>query len=781
MVQVPARFRLAALACALISGGVCAQTVPAPACPVLPAGQYTGQNLTDFNGAALPAGSLRYANFNGANLSGAVFNGQDLTGATFQGAILGPSQKGSASFTQANLTSTCFIGAVMNATSFNYASFNCTDFTGTSLMQANFGPAQTFTPNPACRTKFVQATIDVNAIDTANWGLIDFSYANFQNLSPSTFSLAGKDITGAMLVGTNFQNINMSQANLTQVDFSKATLTGANLQSAALNAATLVGANIDFAQMACARFYYQKGSTQDLNASVCLNTPSTTQPALGANLQGTNLTNSVMTNVTLDYAQLNWANLSGVNFRGATFRQASLQATGTLSSATIAGTNFNGANFSGAQLNSVVFSNSNLESANFSDTTLSGTSFAGAIMPNANFTGNAVLESVNFGGAVLQGANFDHAQIKSVPDGGGSGVSFSCAQLGGSNFTNATVTQATFANAVMPGPSNCCPSVSGFQNCGTISATGQPYGPVTYPSLTTPVTCPSGVNAKCEGSQWQLSPNWTTTYCSQSGLSQTLWQQPSCGNSPSDIVQFSDPNLQACILAALPGQPSSITVAMAQQQLEVICPGKNISSLGGLENFTGLQVLDLTGNQISQFGLSFQSMRQLKLGANQLTQLDLSNMSNVVWLDVSDNQLASLTGLANVYFQTLDVSNNKLTTMDISTQSRLQSANLSNNQITSVTDTFNKTLSQLTSLTYLNLSNNLIGTIGSLGSIAYSRSANSKGKLTTLFLACNPSFACNTLSLDGTYPAYQTSQCADFNVSSNTWVPNATPNCPNAN
>src|SRR5258708_1895383 len=101
-----------------------------------------------------------------------------------------------------------------------------------------------------------------------------------------------------------------------------------------------------------------------------------------------------------------------------------------------------------------------------------------------------------------------------------------------------------------------------------------------------------------------------------------MWQQPPCGTSPADTVTFADQNLANCVLSALPGQPTSITVLTAAQQLQVNCPSKSIANLGGLENFTGLQVLDLTGNAITQFGLSFPNMQQLKISANQLTQLD---------------------------------------------------------------------------------------------------------------------------------------------------------------
>lgn len=747
-----------------------------PSCTPSSGPDFSGKTLINEDFSSYRPGSLVGANFNGANLSGAAFTGQDLSGASFEGATLGPTQAGPASFAQAKLSGTCFVGAIMNQTNFNYAQFSCTDFRGTSLLEADFGPIQSFSPNPACRTDFSYATLDVRAIATDNWGLTNFSYADFHGLDQ--FSLANTDITGAILVGVEFTNLEMSGANLTAVDLSYARLTGAKLDNAALNGAKLVNADLGFASLSCARFYYDAGASADLNAAICSETPGTTAPAIGADLSSANLSNARLDHATLDYALLNQTNLSGANLASATLRQASLEATGSLNAATVAGTTLAYAVFDQAALNSVNFGTSNLTGASFAATTLANTSFTGSIMPNVDFS-RATLESVNFSGTLLQNADFSGATIKSVPNGGGSGVSFSCAQLGGANFTDSTITQASFANAVMPGPDDCCAPEAGFAWCGTIDSTGQPYGPVIYPVLESPVTCPNGQNAECEGQQWRLSPNWTTSYCNVYGSVETLWTEPPCGTPPSDIVNFADPKLEQCVLDSLPGDPSSITVTTAAQQLELLCAGRGITDLGGLENFTGLEVLDLSANQIARFELSLPELRQLELKVNALTSLDLSGMPKLLWLDVSDNQLASLTGLANVYFQILDISNNALTSLDLATQTSLLSANLSHNHITSVTDSFNHDLSKLRDLVYLDLSDNQLTTIGPLDAIAFSAQYNRSGALKTLFLGCNPSFTCATLALDGSYSAYQTSECADFNAMNNTWVPNATPNCPN--
>jgi uncharacterized protein YjbI with pentapeptide repeats len=744
-----------------------------PACPAATGPDYSNQDLTNHNFASAPPGSLKGANFNGATLKGAIFSNQDLTGATFQGADLGPSTKGSVDFTGTTLTNACFIGAVMNATDFTFANFNCTDFSATSLMQAQFGPAQNIAHNTSCRTRFVGSTIDVHAITTNHWGFVDFTNAQFQNLGPSTFSLAGKDITGAMLGGTNFDNIDFHGANLTQVDFSKTSLSRANLAGTALNGATLVNAQLPYATLDCAQFYASSAQAPSCGTPVgpaCAAVPVSTAPTAAADLTQVNLQGASLLNTVFDSAAFPGANLSGVTAIQATFRNASLEASGVLNVAGVQGANLTQANFQNAHVNFVQFNNTTLTGACFDQrTTLNGTVFSGSIMPGATFD-SAVLEGVSFNATILESAVFTNATMKTTP-GGGSAVNFSCAQLGGSNFLNANVMAANFQAAVMPPASACCPQKSGAW-CGTVDITQLAYGGVNYPTLQNPVTCPNGDVANCSATQWTI-PNWQTNLCSVNHTTQTVWSKPDCGGTPGDQVKFNDPNLKACILATLPGKPSSISVTTAATLLEIACPGLGISDLTGLQAFTGLVSLDLSGNQIAQFKQPLPQLNKLNLASNQLTALDITaQAANLINLDVSHNQLQSIVGLANLNPVVLDLSYNQFASFDLAVFDSLVFADLSHNQLTNVLDSFNKNLSRMTSLGYLDLSYNSIPTIGDASAIA------ATGPLASLFLECNPTFDCPSLNLTGTSTALQKSQCALFNSQSGQWIVQPHPVCP---
>jgi uncharacterized protein YjbI with pentapeptide repeats len=757
---------------------------------------YTSpQNQTNANFTNL---CLKGADFSGVNLSGAVFNNTDLTGANFSGAILSPSGKGSATFTNATLTNASFVGATLNATRLQYSYFNCTDFSNTSLMQANFGspPEQIFAVSPAappltlpCRTKFVGATIDIDAIATANWGAVDFTNANFQGYS--TFNLRGVDVTGAILAGvqTAFQQMDMTGSNLTMVDFSGANLSGARLDGALANGARFDGALLSSASATCASFYGPLGNAP--GSTACNPTPppaKSTPPATPATLRAANLSNANFANANLQSALLNGANLTGGNFTAVNFTAASLEPSQwtidgksePIGAAIVGGSNFTSATFGKAQLNSVFFQNSELSGANFQDVQLTNTSFAGSNLPNSNFSGST-LQGVDFSYANLQSAlpanddprSFNGATLSALPGGGGGGVLFTCAQLGGADFTSAKAYQVSFAFAVMPGAAQCCPAKgTNPQVCGQIASTGQSYGVVTPggPTLQSSVTCPNGDFAKCAGTQWQIPNNFTTRACSQNGSNVVMWKPPQCstGSSGQNVV-FNDINLQNCIFAAL-GVPTGgdLPVTTAQVVTQLSCPGKGIVDLTGLANFKALQTLDLSGNAITQFDFTFRHLAQLDLSSNQLTSLDFSGLDNLISIEAADNQIASVSGMGDVHFLTIDLSNNKLQSFDLAAQRGVAMVNLSGNQLISVLNSSATDLSALASLAFLDLSGNpVLSTIGPVTSMLWKKSRNPAGALKNLFLACSAQFQCATLGADAadfaTFPALQVSQCGVFN------------------
>ena len=757
---------------ALVSGVLVAQPATCP-----PDRDFAGKDLTDRNFHSCPPGWLRGANFDRAILKGAAFEGQDLTGASFKGANLGPSQKGPATFAKAILDRTAFAGAVMNATDFTFAHFVCTDFSDTSLLLAEFGPSQDIAAGDKCRTNFRRAVIDVNAIDTEHWGKTDFTDTDFKNVSPQTFSLAGADITNAILTGANFSGIDMSRANLTGVDLRNAKLIKAKMANTALNGIDLSGTDLTMATLACARFYGTEADDKDNpNKGLCKDTPLSTAPRVAAKLTKATLSGADLTNATLNSAVLRGASLAGATLRKASFIDAWLEPEGNILATSLLGADLSNANFTRAHVNQVQFNNVLLTKAVFDETTLNGTSFFGSIMPQASFT-QSILQSVSFYAALLQGANFRGTTMQTTPQSAGTGVNFTCAHLGGADFTNAKVFSADFTAAVMPPKSECCPETGGTYYCGMIDGLQQTYGPVQYPALTNAMNCPNGVVAQCVTDDHWSIPGWQTSLCNPKRAIERVWRKPDCSASPSDYVAFADKKLETCILETLPGTPAGVTVATAKQITHVSCPGRGITSTGGLEKFENLVSVDLTGNQLATFDLPAAiPLQTVKIGGNRLKALNLKN-EGIVRLDASNNVLGSFTAVPNINFLVLDLAHNELSAFDLAIQDELIYADLSFNKLTNVLDDRNPSLKRQKRLTFLDLSHNSLTTIGSAQSIAH-KINTATGALESLFLACNAAFTCNTLSLDGTYTAYQTSACADFNPTTGGWVARANPSCP---
>lgn len=781
---------LAAILSVFVPGSAGAEAA-APSCPAATGSDYSGQDLTNRNFAAMPPGTLRGANFTNARLSGAAFDGQDLTGAVFEGADLGPA-KGPVSFTQATLDRTCFVGANLDQTDFSYAAITCADFSGTSLLKADFGPRQDIRAGDACRSKFVGATLDVRLIGDdlagkSNWSKSDFTDANFHNALPATFSLAGKDITGAILAGTALIGIDMTGANLTSVDFSRADISNANLTGATLNGARLILAKAGGATFACVQAYGNGGAQTRPDGTACPTPPTSTAATSSADFSLATLKNADFTAAILDHAAFQGANLNRAVLAGARLEQANLQSSpvtghGTVGPANVQFADFSSANLTNAQLASVNFSGGILTKAIFDNTALDHTEFTNATMPSSSFKG-ATLQSVNFSSAILQSADFSNATAQAPSTGGGFGANFQCSQLGGAVFSNSNIQTANFSNAVMPAADQCCSSNTGGTWCGMVDATQSTYPGVTFPVLLSPVTCPSGDVAICRAAQWQLSPDWTTTGCSPDRTLLTMWSKPNCGGTPGDQVTFKDARLKACILESLPGQTEVLT-ATAQQIRQVSCPGRGITDIGGLEAFTALERLDLSNNALTTFTLAFpggarSKLTSLDVASNALATLDLSRHPSLLMLRASHNQLSSIALNANASLIVIEAAGNRLKTFDLAIHTGLTYADLSNNTLTSVLNEYSGDLGQSAALAYLDLSGNALTTIGGVAALAATRTGTGGGPLQSLSLACNPSFDCASLGVsDGTrYPAIASSRCVRYDAASRTWTPLAKPDC----
>lgn len=686
---------------------------------------YAGKTFKSYDFRTLGLDALKGACFRLAKLEGCRFDGMDLSDACFDAAMIisdGPDKW--TSFSGANLTKTSFRGAILSYVDLQYANFNQTVFSEAVLENVKYGPELQIQGASDHRVLFRDAQINIGedpylfplGDPTLAWSQIDFSGTRFVGLFPSKFQLSGHDMSDALLVGTNLVNFDLSKANLSNADLSKANLTAVNLDGANLVGATLIGANLSFASFKKAVFY-QAGSKV-------------------ANLSKATLSSAKFHEADLRSAILSGAALTNAEFRYAQMENSDLEAGET--STSLLHADFSFANLNRAVLDQVSFENAMLVHTQFQNTTLQGTNFNGAIMPHSNFN-QSILEDVSFNGAILNDANFTSAKLTGTAT--GMGVDFSCSQLGGADFSSAAIDKVNFNNATIPPASACCPQESGVY-CGQIPWTGTSYGKTTLPQLKGPVTCPNSEVAMCKGQQWQIR-NWETSACDPDGRREKRWVKPICNQKHGPVVYIPDAALSACIAKQIYGSTGGpITKAIAAALANLACPDAGIRDLTGLEYFTALTSLDLSGNALSNgdFSNLSSALVSLHVDNNQLTSLNFGEMQlALLYLDASFNNIQEISGTTNIYFQYLDLSHNKLAGVwPMSAQTSLVYLDMSYNQLTSV-----GTLSGLTQASTIFLENNQLTEIGSLAALYQ----NGKGVLWNLDLAQNPHFQCQTLQV----------------------------------
>ncbi|MGB3079521.1 MAG: pentapeptide repeat-containing protein [Saprospiraceae bacterium] len=700
-------------------------------CPSAGGGlNFSGRNLIDSNFTSYPANALVGANFTNAKLNGAQFQNVNLTNANFSGAIMQRSPKGVTDLSGATLDHTCFQKTRLDSANLQFVIFKATDFSNATLLSSDFGPVMTIQGSgDGLRTKFNGTTTDFNHFPINNWPAAYWSYTDLSNsrisgMNSQNFSFRNKDITGAILQGLNFTNFNFRHCIMSSVDFTGATLNYALMDSSTMDRVKLVLAKMNYTQLAKVSFY------------------NPTYTGKSADFSGAVLNNATIRRSNFTYANLQGAALPGVTADSCVFDNANFQSGNGYSVAFLPGAVLSNSTFRSAQLNGVDFSNSYIINGQFNNLTLLSTNFSGATMPQCNFQ-NSVLEGVIFKGAILQSTNFSQCTMKISPT-GGAGVDFTCTQLGGANFANAIILQANFSDAVMPTSDLCCKTLDGYY-CGIIAINQLGYGAITFPVLNNNITCPNGDFAKCTGSQWEL-PGWRSANCNSQHVTQILWYKPNCGgHDTTGIINFPDPNLQASIFNQMSGGNPDyvITKNAAAQVVSLNCPSANISNLDGLQYFTSLQQLNLSGNKLvdGTFFTRLPTLHSLNVSGNQLSILNLQGLSALNVLNASNNKLVTVLLDASSYLNYLDVSYNSLSQMDITVQNTLNYVDMSNNLLTSVGN-----LSNFSSVNSIYLQNNSLTQIGNLANIFN----NGQGNLLYMNISCNLPFLCNTLGLSST-------------------------------
>ncbi|MDY6248923.1 MAG: leucine-rich repeat protein [Prevotella sp.] len=180
---------------------------------------------------------------------------------------------------------------------------------------------------------------------------------------------------------------------------------------------------------------------------------------------------------------------------------------------------------------------------------------------------------------------------------------------------------------------------------------------------------------------------------------------------------FPDANFRSALASRFGiGEEAIITDEMISSITSLDVSNMSISDLTGIEHFTTLGELNCWGNQLTSVDVSKNTaLIWLNCGNNQLTSLNVSQNTLLEYLSCRDNQLNSLdisenTALTKLYCQT-----NRLTSLDVSNNTALKEMWCNNNQLTSLDVSQNTALATLycysNQLTSLNISQNTALTI----------------------------------------------------------------------
>jgi Leucine-rich repeat (LRR) protein len=148
-------------------------------------------------------------------------------------------------------------------------------------------------------------------------------------------------------------------------------------------------------------------------------------------------------------------------------------------------------------------------------------------------------------------------------------------------------------------------------------------------------------------------------------------------NINAQIVNIPDANFKAYLVGnKLINTNSDKEIQVSEASSfngSIICSGKNISNLQGIEAFSAIPVLDCHNNQITSLDVSKNTaVTMLHCDENQLTLLDASKNTALIELQCGFNQLASLDLSKNTALTRLWCNENHLTALDVSKNTILE-------------------------------------------------------------------------------------------------------------
>ncbi len=171
-------------------------------------------------------------------------------------------------------------------------------------------------------------------------------------------------------------------------------------------------------------------------------------------------------------------------------------------------------------------------------------------------------------------------------------------------------------------------------------------------------------------------------------------------NDVQNFINIPDPNFEQALIDEGIDTDGIVNGQMLESDalgvVDLDVNSKNISDLTGIEFFTDLETLSAFNNNLSNIDLSQNSnLDTALLALNNLTSIDLSNNPNLISISLNDNNLSSIDLSNNTALLQVFINNNNLNSIDVSMLSNLENLGLSGNNLTVLDASQNPSLTSL--------------------------------------------------------------------------------------
>ena len=154
-------------------------------------------------------------------------------------------------------------------------------------------------------------------------------------------------------------------------------------------------------------------------------------------------------------------------------------------------------------------------------------------------------------------------------------------------------------------------------------------------------------------------------------------------------------NTALAMLLCSDNQLKALDVSLNTSLTALYCDNNQLTTLDVSQN-TALKYLNCNGNLLTELDVTKNTeMINLQCNDNQLTTLDLSQNNALLILEIFDNQLAELDVRQNTALQSLRCNGNQLTAIDVSQNTALTQLYCRENQLTAIDVSQNSKLTQL--------------------------------------------------------------------------------------